>query len=254
MGALLHACSHFIRAWSAPVCANAGPVIAHAGIFNIALFPAPRAGAGGDVITQGLQIRLDAHAGRDAEVENFLLSALPVAGAEPLTSAWIALRYGRGEYGVFAAFPSVDARDTHMAGAAIRALMQQSDTLFTRQPQLHRCAVLAYKLPVTPSPEIITKALQLSFKPKAGRILEVEQFLRDAKATVMQEPRTVAWFALQLDNGDYGIFDVFPDNGARFLHLTGHVPRELAKHSLSLLGGVPEVEMISVLGAKLSLT
>jgi len=75
---------------------------------------------------------------------------------------------------------------------------------------------------------------------------------RDAKATAMQEPRTVAWFALQLDDGDYGIFDAFPDSGARFAHLTGHVPRELAKHSLSLLGRVPDVEMINVLGAKLT--
>jgi len=44
--------------------------------------------------------------------------------------------------------------------------------------------------------------------------------------------------APRLGDGEYGIFDVFPDGGARFAHLTGHVPRELAKHTLTILGSV----------------
>jgi hypothetical protein len=32
--------------------------------------------------------------------------------------------------------------------------------------------------------------------------------------------------------------------------LTGHVPRELAKHSLSLLGSVPDIGMLDVVDAK----
>lgn len=204
------------------------------------------------VITQALLIRLDGRPGRDADVENFLLSALPAVQREALTSAWFALRYGRGEYGIFTAFPTVDARDAHLADRTIRSMMDHSDALFLRQPRIHRCAVLANKLalPVT-SMESVTKALMLSFRPRAGHILEVEQFLRDAKATVMHEPKTSAWFALQLDDGHYGIFDVFPDTGGRFVHLTGHVPRELAKHSLSLLGGMPDLDMINVLCSKL---
>lgn len=50
---------------------------------------------------------------------------------------------------------------------------------------------------------------------------------------------------------EYGIFDVFPDGGGRFAHLTGHVPRELAKHALSLLGSVPDPDLPSVLASKL---
>jgi hypothetical protein len=64
---------------------------------------------------------------------------------------------------------------------------------------------------------------------------------------VQEEPGTVAWFALQMESGAYGIFDVFPDNGARFAHLTGRVPRELTKHALSLLGGMPDMDMLQVL-------
>jgi hypothetical protein len=41
----------------------------------------------------------------------------------------------------------------------------------------------------------------------------------------------LGWFAIALDSGGCGIFDVFPDNAARFAHLTGYVPRELAKQA-----------------------
>ncbi|MFC3110298.1 hypothetical protein ACFQAT_22095 [Undibacterium arcticum] len=46
------------------------------------------------------------------------------------------------------------------------------------------------------------------------------------------------------------IFDVFPDNGGRFAHLAGHGPRELAKHALSLLGSMPDLEILNVLAEK----
>jgi hypothetical protein len=68
---------------------------------------------------------------------------------------------------------------------------------------------------------------------------------------VQDEPKTSAWFAVHLDDGDYGIFDTFPDNGGRFAHLTGHVPRELAKHALTLLGSVPDMDMLNILAEKL---
>lgn len=68
---------------------------------------------------------------------------------------------------------------------------------------------------------------------------------------MVDEPETVAWFAILTDDNQYGIFDVFPDHGGRFKHLTGHVPRELAKHALSLLGSVPDPDLLNVLAEKL---
>jgi hypothetical protein len=62
----------------------------------------------------------------------------------------------------------------------------------------------------------------------------------------MEEPETTAWFAIRTEDNKYGIFDVFPDHGGRFKHLTGHVPRELAKHALSLLGSVPDTDLLDV--------
>lgn len=42
-----------------------------------------------------------------------------------------------------------------------------------------------------------------------------------------------------------------PDNGARLTHLVGHLLRELAKHALPLVGGMPDLDMVEVLASKL---
>lgn len=94
----------------------------------------------------------------------------------------------------------------------------------------------------------------LTFKAKSGHEQEVEEFLREAKSLVKDEPKTTAWFAIRLDDGNYGIFDVFPDNGGRFAHLTGRVPRELTKHALSLLGSMPDMDMLNVVAEKIDTT
>jgi quinol monooxygenase YgiN len=200
------------------------------------------------VVNLGLLVRLEARADREGDVEEFLRHALPLAKQEPATAAWFGLRFGRFEYGIFDVFFDEAGRDAHLAGPIAKELMGRADELFTKPPRIQRFNVLADKLPAAAEP--VTKALLLTFKSKAGHAQQVEQFLRGAKSFVDQEPKTAAWFAIHLDDGDYGIFDVFPDNGGRFSHLTGHVPRELGKHALSLLGSVPDLEMLEVLAAK----
>ena len=96
-----------------------------------------------------------------------------------------------------------------------------------------------------------TKGLLVRLEVKAGYDdARAEDVLRSALTKSRAEPATTAWFAIRLGRSEYGIFDVFPDNGGRFAHLTGHVPRELAKHSLSLLGSVPDIGMLDVVDAK----
>jgi quinol monooxygenase YgiN len=197
----------------------------------------------------GLLVRLDARAGKEREVEQFLKSALPLVEEEIGTRAWFAVRFGRGEYGTFDAFLDDAALEEHLHGPVAMALEQSSD-LFDTRPQVQKVEVLADKMPVNPMPPD-TKGLLLTFKAKAGHEIEVEQFLRDARPRVMEEPNTTAWFAIRTEAGEYGIFDVFPDNGARFIHLMGQVPRELAKHSMTMLGSVPELHMVSVQAEKL---
>ena len=200
--------------------------------------------------TKGLLVRLEVKAGNDdARAEDVLRSALAMGRAEPATTAWFAIKFGRSEYGIFDVFPDDAGRKAHLAGPVTQALLDAGG-VFAGAPPIQEFDVLADKLPATSSGEPVTKALLLTFKARAGHESQVAQFLRDARAFVELEPKTVAWFAIRLDDSHFGIFDVFPDNGGRFAHLTGHVPRELAKHSLSLLGSVPDIGMLDVIDAK----
>lgn len=202
------------------------------------------------MVTTGLLVRLDAKPGREDDVEEFLASALPLVADEPATVAWFAIRFGRGEYGICDVFPDEEGRAAHLAGPVATALAQRSGELFASPPEILKLAVLADKLPSTTT-DLVTKGLLLTFDAKSGHEAEVEQFLRDARPIVEDEDKTIAWFAIHLDNGRYGIFDVFPDNGGRFAHLTGRVPRELAKNALSLLGSFPDMDMLNVVAHKL---
>lgn len=199
------------------------------------------------MVSKGLLVRLEVKPGIDEQVENFLISALPLVQQEPATTAWFAIRFGRSEYGIFDVFPDDAGRDAHLSGAVAKALMAQAETLLTEPPRIQKLDILAHKLPETALSQPNTKGLLLTFEAKQGHQHQVEEFWRDARSLVMEEPETTAWFAIHTDDNKYGIFDVFPDHGGRFKHLIGHVPRELAKHALSLLGSVPDPDLLDVI-------
>lgn len=201
--------------------------------------------------TSGLLVRLDAKHGKDQQVESFLLSALPMVEEEGGTTAWFAVRFGRGEYGVFETFSDDAARQAHLEGRVAAALQGRMSELFEAPPRIQNVDVIAEKMPiVSTTPD--TKGLLLTFKAKEGREMDVENFLRRAQLMALSEPETTAWFAIRTARGEYGIFDVFPDNAGRFAHLVGHVTRELAKESLTLLGSTPHLEMVTVKAEKLA--
>ena len=204
------------------------------------------------MITRGLLVRLEAKPGQESAVEEFLRSALPLVQREAGTAAWFAVRFGRGEYGIFDVFPGDAERDAHLAGPVAHALQERGAQLFSRTPRIQKLTVLANKLPAGVVQQPDTKGLLLTFKAKSGHEQDVETFLRNAEHLVNDEPKTTAWFAIHTDDGEFGIFDVFPDNGGRFAHLAGHVPRELAKHALTLLGSMPDMEMLNVEAEKLA--
>ena len=199
------------------------------------------------MISKGLLVRLEAKADMDDQVENFLISALPLVRQEPATTAWFAIRFGGSEYGIFDVFPDDAGRDAHLSGAVAQALMANAETLLAEPPRIQKLDVLAYKLPETALAQPNTKGLLLTFEAKEGHEQQVEQFLQDARPLVMEEPETTAWFAIHTDDNKYGIFDVFPDHSGRVKHLTGHVPRELAKHAFSLLGSLPDPDLLDVI-------
>jgi quinol monooxygenase YgiN len=200
--------------------------------------------------SSGLLTRLSARSDRDADVKRFLSSVLAMSEQEPDTTASFAVRFGRGEYGIIDIFPDEAARQAHLDGPVAAALEEQRSNLFDDDPHIQKLEVLADKFPIVDTgPD--TKGLLLTFKARAGHEQDVEEFLVSAQPKVVEEPYTTAWFAIRTERGEYGIFDVFPDNEARLLHLTGAVPRELTKHALTWIGSMPGLELVNVTAEKL---
>jgi quinol monooxygenase YgiN len=94
-----------------------------------------------------LYVRLEAKPGKEQEVADFLVSALPLVNQEPETTAWFALRMSPNVFGIFDAFPNEQGRDAHLNGAVAKALMAKAPELLAKAPEIHKVDVLADKLP-----------------------------------------------------------------------------------------------------------
>ena len=99
------------------------------------------------MVTVALLVRLEAKAGKEAEVESFLKSGLPLAEDEPDTTAWFAIRMGQSTFGIFDAFPDDSGRQAHLTGKVAAALMAQAPDLLAKPPAIEKVDVLAAKLP-----------------------------------------------------------------------------------------------------------
>jgi quinol monooxygenase YgiN len=98
--------------------------------------------------TLGLLVRMEAKAGREMDVENFLREALPLVDDEPGTIAWFGIRLGPSTFGIVDAFPTEDARQAHLNGRVGSALMERASELLAQPPAIEQFDILAAKLPV----------------------------------------------------------------------------------------------------------
>lgn len=76
--------------------------------------------------TVAILARLEAKAGKEAELEAFLKSALPLAQAEPGTTLWFALKIGPSTFGIFDTFRDEAGRKAHLDGPIAAALMAKA--------------------------------------------------------------------------------------------------------------------------------
>jgi quinol monooxygenase YgiN len=90
--------------------------------------------------------KLEAKPGKEAEVENFLKSALPLVEAEPGTIAWFAIRMGTASFGIFDVFNDDTGRQAHLNGKVAAALMAKAAELFREPPEIQKWDVLESKL------------------------------------------------------------------------------------------------------------
>jgi quinol monooxygenase YgiN len=98
---------------------------------------------------------------------------------------------------------------------------------------------------------MVKTALFVRLEAKPGKEAEVDSFLRGGLSIVLEEPATIAWFAIQLGPSTFGIFDAFPDEAGRQAHLAGRVAAALMAKAPELLAQPPSIEKVDVLAAKL---
>ncbi len=99
------------------------------------------------MVTVALFVRLEAKPGKEAQVEAFLKSGLPLVQAEPATTAWFGIRLGSSTFGIFDAFPDEAGRQAHLTGRVAAALMANAADLLAQPPSIEKADVLAAKLP-----------------------------------------------------------------------------------------------------------
>jgi len=99
------------------------------------------------MVTVGLLVRLEAKPGKEAQVSDFLESAVGVVGSEPATTAWFAIRVGPTTFGIFDAFPNDAGRRAHIQGRLAAALTGKVTELLALPPDIQPVDVLAAKLP-----------------------------------------------------------------------------------------------------------
>jgi quinol monooxygenase YgiN len=97
-------------------------------------------------VSVGLFVRLTAKPGKEGALKAFVESALPLAQAEPKTTAWFAVQLAPATFAIFDVFPDEDGRAAHLGGPIAAALMAKADELLAEPPVIERHDVLAAKL------------------------------------------------------------------------------------------------------------
>ena len=98
------------------------------------------------MITVGLFVRLQAKAGKEKELDAFLMQGLELANQETTTPVWFALRLGGGSFAIFDAFADETGRQAHLNGPIAKTLMEHAPALLAEPPAIDQLDVMGVKL------------------------------------------------------------------------------------------------------------
>ncbi|MCX2699065.1 MULTISPECIES: putative quinol monooxygenase [Brucella/Ochrobactrum group] len=206
-------------------------------------------------------ITMPAAEGQTGAFAEFLTSAAPIVGeTEPGTVLWFALQ-ADDTLAIFDIFADEDARDAHFSGAVAAALNQNADTLVNGGwedgvvANINNSDVLSAKAPV--DLYTATTATYIKLEAASGKGPELAALLTAAGPIVGDtEPKTLFWAALQIDENNFAIFDIFADNSGREAHFAGQVAGLLNEKASELVSGgwddgvVANVRNFDILAAK----
>src|SRR6516162_10921024 len=91
--------------------------------------------------------QVEAKAGKEQDVAEFLKSAQALAEQEQGTLTWYAVKLGGAKFGIFDTFADEKGREAHLNGEIAKALFGKAQELFVREPEVHKIDVLAAKVP-----------------------------------------------------------------------------------------------------------
>ncbi|MBA2638858.1 MAG: antibiotic biosynthesis monooxygenase [Nocardioidaceae bacterium] len=101
------------------------------------------------------------------------------------------------------------------------------------------------------SQNTVQVGLLATLNAKPGKESELAQFLTGALPLAQDEPDTIAWFAIKIDDATYGIVDFFPTDDGRQAHLNGPIAAALMEQADELLASPPDIKPIDALASKL---
>lgn len=199
----------------------------------------------------GLLVTMKARPGKEQAVRDFLLGGLSLVNQEPATESWYAFQVDERTFGIFDTFDKEEGRQAHLSGEVAKALLANADDLlvdFDVNTSIQQVDLMATKL----SKGKEHKGLLVILTAKEGKASDVERFLLGGKALVDDEPKTVSWYAIQLNSTTYAIFDTFAEDEGRDAHLNGKVAAALVENASVILEGfnTEAIQMIDILASK----
>jgi len=98
-----------------------------------------------EMLSLGLFVRIETKPGKEDGVAAFLMET-SIAGQEPTTPLWFALRLGPTSFAVFDSFLDESGRQTHLNGPIAKALMELATTHLASPPSIEKTDVLGSKI------------------------------------------------------------------------------------------------------------
>lgn len=92
-------------------------------------------------------VEMEAKAGKEQEVAEFLKSAQALTEKEQGTITWYAIKMGGVKFGIFDTFADESGREAHLNGEIAKALFGKGRELLAKDPQVHKLELLAAKVP-----------------------------------------------------------------------------------------------------------
>lgn len=96
----------------------------------------------------------------------------------------------------------------------------------------------------------VDRGLLALLEAKPGKADDLAAFLKQGRELAVAESGTVTWYAFQISETTFGIFDTFEGEEGREAHLNGQIPAALGQVAADLLATDPDIRTVDVLAVK----